>query len=131
MQTIGLIDGTARLREFVAAYRERGLMVVHDQAAARDDRAPNGLPEAYWAPVTTVMITQSSLGAALAVAWHRFLVLRAVVGAAMPTYVGPHAVAFGIGLFVLGLIRIVTHSDLTGYRFGGVALAIVLEQCET
>lgn len=29
-------------------------------------------------------------------------------------------------MFVLGLIRIVTHSDLTGYRFGDVALAIVL-----
>ena len=42
-----------------------------------------------------------------------------VLGAAMATYVGPHALAFGIGLFV-------THSDLTGYRFGGVALAIVL-----
>jgi len=86
------------------------------------------LPEAYWAPITTVVITQSSLGAALAVSWHRFLgtVLGALVGAAMSTYVGPHAVAFGIGLFVLGLIRIVTHSDLTGYRFGGVALAIVL-----
>ena len=86
------------------------------------------LPEAYWAPITTVVITQSSLGAALAVSRDRFLgtMQGAAVGAAMATYVGPHAVAFGIGLFVLGLIRIVTHSDLTGYRFGGVALAIVL-----
>src|SRR5260370_6076051 len=86
------------------------------------------LPEAYWAPVTTVVITQSSLGAALAVSWHRFLgtVLGALIGAAMATYVGPHAVAFGIGLFVLGLIRIVTHSDLAGSRFGGVALPPVL-----
>ena len=43
------------------------------------------LPEAYWAPITTVVITQSSLGAALAVSWHRFLgtVLGALVGAAM------------------------------------------------
>ncbi len=86
------------------------------------------LPEAYWAPITTVVITQSSLGAALAVSWHRFLgtVLGALVGAAAATYVGPHAVAFGIGVFVLGMVRIVTHSDLSGYRFGGVALAIVL-----
>ena len=38
MQTIGLIDGLARLREFVAAFREKGLMAVHDRAAARDDR---------------------------------------------------------------------------------------------
>ena len=86
------------------------------------------LPEAYWAPVTTVVITQSSLGAALAVSWHRFLgtVLGVLVGAVAATYFGPYAVVFGIGLFVLGLIRIVTHSDLSGYRFGGVALAIVL-----
>jgi len=86
------------------------------------------LPEAYWAPITTVVITQSSLGAALTVSWDRFLgtVQGVVVGAAMATYFGPNAVAFGIGVFVLGLIRLVTHSDLTGYRFGGVALAIVL-----
>jgi uncharacterized membrane protein YgaE (UPF0421/DUF939 family) len=49
-----------------------------------------------------------------------------LVGAVVATYFGPQAVAFGIGLFALGLIRIVTHSDLSGYRFGGVALAIVL-----
>jgi len=86
------------------------------------------LPEAYWAPITTVVITQSSLGAALAVSWHRFLgtVLGALVGAAAATYFGPHAVALGIGVFVLGIICMVTHSDLTGYRFGCVALAIVL-----
>ncbi len=59
------------------------------------------LPEAYWAPITTVVITQSSLGAALAVSWHRFLgtVLGALVGAAAATYFGPHAVALGIGVF--------------------------------
>jgi len=27
------------------------------------------LPEVYWAPITTLVITQSSLGAALAVSW--------------------------------------------------------------
>ena len=86
------------------------------------------LPEAYWAPITTVVITQSSVGAALAVSWDRFLgtVLGVLVGAALATWFGPHALAFGIGVFVLGLFRIVTHSDLTVYRIGGVALAIVL-----
>jgi uncharacterized membrane protein YgaE (UPF0421/DUF939 family) len=87
-----------------------------------------GLPEAYWAPITTIVITQSSLGAALAVSWHRFLgtVSGAAVGAAVAMYFGPHALVFGIGVFILGLIRIVTHSDHTGYRFAGVALAIVM-----
>src|SRR5260370_17029893 len=56
------------------------------------------LPEAYWAPITTVVITQSSLGAALAVSWHRFLgtVLGALVWAAMATYARPPPAPFGI-----------------------------------
>ena len=86
------------------------------------------MPEAYWAPITTMVITQSSLGAALAVSWHRFTgtFLGAVIGATVATYFQPHALLFGTGIVVLGLLRIVTHSDLAGYRFGGVALAIVL-----
>src|SRR5262249_45566321 len=82
------------------------------------------LPEGYWAPVTAMVITQSSLGAALAVSWHRFIgtFLGAAVGATVATYLGPHALAFGAGLVILGILRLVTHSDLTGYRFGGVAL---------
>ena len=120
MQTIGLSDGPARLREFVAAFREKGLMAVHDRAAARDDRAPNGIQ-------TSVRKTPGAKpGGPERAMSEAPTVQGTVLGAAMATYVGPHAVAFGIGLFVLGLIRIVTHSDLTGYRFGGVALAIVL-----
>ena len=87
-----------------------------------------GLPEAYWAPITTLVITQSSLGAALVVSWQRFIgtMLGAVVGAIVVSQFGPHVLVFGTCVFILGLIRIVTHSDLTGYRFAGVALAIVL-----
>lgn len=29
-------------------------------------------------------------------------------------------------LFILGMLRILTHSDPTAYRFGGVALAIIV-----
>src|SRR2546425_7350561 len=32
-----------------------------------------GLSEAYWAPITTLVVTQSSLGAAFAVSWQRFV----------------------------------------------------------
>src|SRR2546430_11193687 len=61
------------------------------------------LPEAYWAPITTMVITQSSLGAAFAVSWQRFVgtFLGAAVGAVMagyfwarPPLVGPHPVLF-------------------------------------
>jgi uncharacterized membrane protein YccC len=129
--------GFAEMRERVAIKRVEwaaGPIVVHSLRTAIACVASLlvarllQLPEAYWAPITTIVITQSSLGAALAVSWHRFLgtVLGAVVGAAVGTYFGPHALAFGICVFILGLIRVVTHSDLNGYRFGGVALAIVL-----
>src|SRR5436190_7945256 len=86
------------------------------------------LPEAYWAPITTMVITQSSLGAAFAVSWQRFVgtFLGAAVGAIVASYFGPHALVFGTSLFILGMLRILTQSDSTAYRFGGVALAIVL-----
>ena len=46
------------------------------------------LPETYWAAITTLVITQSSLGAALAVSWQRFVgtALGAAVGAIVASY---------------------------------------------
>lgn len=86
------------------------------------------LPEAYWAPITTVMVTQSSVGAALVVSWQRFAgtLLGAVLGAIVTIYFGPHAVVFGAGVFLLGLLCAIVRSDRTAYRFGGITLAIVL-----
>jgi len=86
------------------------------------------LPEAYWAPITTLVIAQSSLGAAFAVSWQRFVgtAVGAAVGAIVASYFGPHLLAFGAGIFILGLICAVVHSDRSAYRFGGVTLAIVL-----
>lgn len=86
------------------------------------------LPEAYWAPITTLVITQSSLGAALAVSLERLAgtALGVAVGAILATYFSPHALTFGAGVFILGLLSAAVHSDRSAYRFGGVALAIVL-----
>ena len=86
------------------------------------------LPESYWAPITTLVITQSSLGAAFAVSWQRFVgtILGAVVGAIVASYFGPHMLVFGACVFILGLLCAVTRSDRSAYRFGGVTLAIVL-----
>src|SRR5882672_8561187 len=87
-----------------------------------------GLPEAYWAPITTLVITQSSLGAAFAVSWQRFIgtMLGAVVGAIVSSHFGLQVLVFGTCVFILGLFCAVTHLDLTAYRYGGVTLAIVL-----
>ncbi len=86
------------------------------------------LPEAYWAAITTLVITQSSLGAALTVSWQRFVgtALGAVLGAIVASYFGPHVLVFGACVFIMGLLCAVVHSDRSAYRFGGVTLAIVL-----
>lgn len=86
------------------------------------------LPEAYWAPITTLVIAQSSLGAALKVSWERFVgtALGAVVGATVASHFGPHVLVFGGCVFLLGLLCAAVRSDRSAYRFGGVTLAIVL-----
>ena len=63
------------------------------------------LPEAYWAPITTLVVTQSSLGAALTVSWQRFFgtALGALVGAMVASRFGPHLLVFGIGVFLFGV----------------------------
>ncbi|MGD1075238.1 MAG: FUSC family protein [Thermodesulfovibrionales bacterium] len=86
------------------------------------------LPEAYWAAITTLVITQSSLGTALTISWQRFVgtMLGAVVGAIVSSHFGPHVLVFGTCVFILGLLCAVAHSDRSAYRFGGVTLAIVV-----
>ena len=80
------------------------------------------LPETYWAPIATLVITQSSLRTALVfpygacISGQRFIgtMLGAAVGA-MASHFGPeHA-----------CVRVL-HSDRSAYRFAGVTLAIVL-----
>jgi len=86
------------------------------------------LPQSYWAPITTLVITQSSLGAALTVSWQRFVgtLLGAILGGMAASQFGPHALVFGVGVFLLGLLCAVAHADRSAYRFGGITLAIVL-----
>ena len=87
-----------------------------------------GLPETYWAAITTLVITQSSLGAALTVSWQRFAgtALGAAVGAIVASHFGPHVLVFATSVFILGLLCRVAHADRSAYRFGGITLAIVL-----
>jgi uncharacterized membrane protein YccC len=86
------------------------------------------LPEAYWAPITTIVITQSSLGAAWEVSWQRFVgtLVGAVLGGIVASYFESRALVFGVCVFVLGLLCAAVRTDRSAYRFGGVTLAIVL-----
>jgi uncharacterized membrane protein YccC len=86
------------------------------------------LPEAYWAPITTLVITQSSLGAAFSVSWKRFAgtVLGALVGGLAASYFPPNVFLFGLSILILGLLCALVGVDRSAYRFAGVTLSIVV-----
>lgn len=85
------------------------------------------MPEAYWAAISTIIVMQSTLGAALTVSWQRFAgtVLGAGTGALLATYFHSNLAAFGIGVFALGLIAGMLQLS-SAYRFAGVTLAITM-----
>jgi uncharacterized membrane protein YccC len=95
------------------------------------------LPEAYWSVITTMVVMQSTLGAAWLISTRRLAgtALGAAMGALLATYFGPNVLAFGAGLFLLGVICAVLarayrplqeHLDRTAYRFAGITLAITM-----
>ena len=86
------------------------------------------LPESYWAPITTLVITQSSLGAALGISWRRLVgtALGAALGAIIASYFGHQVLVFGISVFLLGLFTAALRSDRAAYRFAGVTFVIIL-----
>jgi uncharacterized membrane protein YccC len=86
------------------------------------------LPETYWAAVTTLVVMQSSLGAALQVSADRLIgtALGALLAAIVASYFAPRLAVYGIGIFLLGLVCAITRSSRAAYRLGGVAFTIVL-----
>lgn len=85
------------------------------------------MPEAYWAAISTIIVMQSSLGAALTISWQRFAgtLLGAAAGGLLSTYFRSNLLAFAGGLFVLGLICALVRVRMA-YRFAGVTLAITM-----
>jgi uncharacterized membrane protein YgaE (UPF0421/DUF939 family) len=86
------------------------------------------LPEAYWATVTTMIVLQSTLGAALSVSEMRFIgtAVGAVSGAVLASYFGINVWVFGGGVFLLGVLTAALRLDRSAYRFAGITLAIVM-----
>jgi len=86
------------------------------------------LQEAYWAPITTMVITQSARGAAASVSWKRFVGtgLGALIGGLVATYFHRNVLLFAFTVLILGPLCTLVRADRSAYRFGGVTLAIVL-----
>jgi uncharacterized membrane protein YccC len=92
-----------------------------------------GLPEAYWAAISTMVVMQSTLGAAWTISLQRLAgtVLGAATGALLATYFGPSVIAFSAGIIGMGLVCAMLHLDRPAYRFAGITLAIILLAART
>lgn len=86
------------------------------------------LPEAYWAPISTLVVMQSTLGAAWNISRQRMAgtALGAVLGALVALHPDPRTAMFGAGVFGTGLVCAILHLDKAAYRFAGITLAIIL-----
>jgi uncharacterized membrane protein YgaE (UPF0421/DUF939 family) len=84
------------------------------------------MPEYYWAPISTIVIVQSTIPP-LTLGWQRFVgtALGAVLGAALATFFRPSAVVFAVGILVCGLLAWILRVG-GAYRFAGITLSIIL-----
>jgi uncharacterized membrane protein YgaE (UPF0421/DUF939 family) len=86
------------------------------------------LPEAYWAPMSTLIIMQSTLTAALPVSVQHFAgtALGAAVGAITAACFHESVWWFGIAVFLIGLLCVVLRIERSAYRYASITLVIVL-----
>ncbi len=86
------------------------------------------LPEDYWAAITTLIVMQSTLGAALPISVQRFLgtALGAMVGVLVASYVPGNVFVFAVTVFLIGLLCAALRLDRNAYRFAGVTLTIIM-----
>lgn len=86
------------------------------------------MPEPYWATVTTIVVMQSTLGAAWKVSEKRFAgtALGAFVAGLVATYMHPGILVFGLTFFMTGLICLTLRLDRTAYRFAGISEVIIM-----
>ncbi len=86
-----------------------------------------GMPEAYWAPITTLILLQYNLGAAWDISKSRLIgtVLSAASGGLVVTYIQPGIIVLGPMIFVFGLICSFLHLGQSAYRFASITYTII------
>ena len=87
-----------------------------------------GMPEAYWAPISTIIVMQSTLGASWVVSKQRFIgtVVGALFGALLGSFFTSTIIIYGAAIMLLGFICAIVHLDKSAYRFSGVTLTIIM-----
>jgi len=86
-----------------------------------------GLPEQFWAVVTTVLVMQSSLGAAWDVSLQRLIgtVIGGVTGAIWAAWFPRSVPVLALGMLVMGAICGLLRQSQSAYRFAGITLVII------
>jgi uncharacterized membrane protein YgaE (UPF0421/DUF939 family) len=84
------------------------------------------MPEYYWAPISTIVIIQSTIPPRT-LGWQRFVgtALGAVLGAALATYFPPGAVVYALGILLCGMLTWWLRVG-GAYRFAAITLSIIL-----
>ncbi len=92
-----------------------------------------GMPEVVWAPISTIIVMQSTLGAALKISRQRWAgtALGSAAGALLVSCFGSSLVAFGVGVFILGLLCVALRLDRAAYRFAGITLTVIMVVAST
>ena len=85
-------------------------------------------PEPYWATISTIVVMQSSPGAAWKASRQRLAgtVVGALLGGALASWVPSNLLAYAIGVFGSGLVCMVLNLDRIAYRFAGITVAIIV-----
>jgi uncharacterized membrane protein YgaE (UPF0421/DUF939 family) len=84
------------------------------------------MPEYYWAPISTIVIVQSTIPPRT-LGWQRFVgtALGAVLGALLATFFPASALVYGLGIFVCGMLAWLLRVG-GAYRFAAITFSIVL-----
>lgn len=86
------------------------------------------LPEAYWAPISTLMVMQLTLSAALPVAVQYIAgtAIGAATGAVADTYFHGSLGAFGAAVVLVGLLFVALRVERSAFRYASTTLVIVM-----
>ncbi|HXX18133.1 MAG TPA: FUSC family protein [Candidatus Acidoferrum sp.] len=86
------------------------------------------LPEAYWAGIATIIVMQSTLGAAWTISKERLIgtAFGAATGALLSTYMDQSLAAFGAGVFAMGVLCAFLGVGRGAYRYAGITLIVVM-----
>lgn len=84
------------------------------------------LPGYYWAPISAIVVIQSTIPPRT-LGWQRFVgtALGAVVGAVLATFFPSNTLVYGVGILLCGMLA--WYMRIVGaYRFAAITLSIVL-----